>query len=99
MDSHSFDLILIFCFGINGREDEEIFNHSPRQHPSNTVNVLYNELYKIGSSYRMWAIFPEVSKFLTLHCCSQLRHHYSSHFGAYFIFLSFSDFDLKIKIR
>ncbi len=63
----------------------------------NTVNVLYNELYKIGSLYRMWAIFPEVSKCLTVHCCSQLRHHFSSHFGANFIFLSFFNFKLKIK--
>jgi hypothetical protein len=66
---------------------------------ADTVNVLYNELYKIGSLYRMWAIFPEVSKCLTVHCCSQLRHHFSSHFGANFIFLSFANFKLKIKIR
>jgi hypothetical protein len=36
----------------------------------------------------MWAIFPEVSQCLILNCCSQLRHHFTSHFGAYFIFLS-----------
>jgi hypothetical protein len=47
----------------------------------------------------MWAIFPEVGKFLTLHYCSQLRHHFSSHFGAYFIFLSFSDFDFSDETR